>query len=448
MLLGMPPALRASMNAVTLAQSSAPVSTPEPPTRTFPVFLSRIAAVTAGLEALAKKASRKGLSPIAWTVGKAYVERVHADSRRSCDRLRGLLCTGCVDVPRVPLTLVGQAPHFQGWTFLAALQHLDGENIVRAVPGESVPTAFRNRGPQCDHCRAQRRRHDTFVVRHDDGRTLQVGSTCVVDFLGGIAEADKLAAEASMLAQARGLAEGGCEESGSYGSSSSGDAMLSSYLPIVAWCVEVQGWTSRTQAREQGRERGATADLAWTYLGSKRLADEAGVAVTEAHVALAAVAESWAESLTDAQVDAERGDYLHNLRAVARTGLVSYRTAGIAASMVTAYQRAVGAERKRAERAARPVSEYVGTVGKRETFAAKLDFVTGYETAYGYTTVLKFVTESGAVLTWKASSTDLGRGDVGKSYVVTGTIKKHEEYKGQKQTILQRCRVECVEAVP
>ena len=224
--------------------------------------------------------------------------------------------------------------------------------------------------------------------------------------------------------------------------------MLSSYLPIVAWCVEVQGWTSRTQARDQGRERGATADLAWTYLGSKQLADKAGVAVTEAHVALAAVAESWAESLTDPQVDAERGDYLHNLRAVARTGLVSYRTAGIAASMVTAYQRAVGAERKRAERAARPVSEYVGTVGKRETFAAKLDFVTGYDTAYGYTTVLKFVTESGAVLTWKASSTDLGRGDVGKSYVVTGTIKKHEEYKGQKQTILQRCRVECVEAVP
>ena len=152
-------------------------------------------------------------------------------------------------------------------------------------------------------------------------------------------------------------------------------------------------------------------------------------------------AEFWAEHLTDAEVDAERGDYLHNLRAVARTGLVTFRSSGIAASMVTAYQRFIGRQRQNAERAARPLSEHIGTVGKRETFTARLDFVTGYETQYGYTTVCKFVTDAGNVLCWKASSTDLARDDVGKLYSVTGTVKAHDDYKGTKQTALTRCKV-------
>jgi hypothetical protein len=406
--------------------------------RTFPVLLSRLAGVVAGLEALAKRATRKGLTPVAFAVGKAYTTREHVNAGTRCDTLSGLLCSGCANVARVPLTLTGDAPHFEGWTFLAALQHLDGENIVRAVPGEDVPAMYRNRGPACDHCKVVRLRNDTFVVRHDNGRTVQVGSTCVRDFLGGTAEADKLAGQATMLAQARGIAEGGCEGEG-FGGSSSGDSMLSSFLPVVAWCVEAQGWVSRTKAREEGGS--ATADRAWTYLGNKREAEKAGVNVTDAHTALAMSAEFWAEHLTDAEVDAEKGEYLHNLRAVARTGLVTFRSSGIAASMVTAYQRFIGRQRQATERAARPVSEHIGTVGKRETFTARLDFVTGYETQYGYTTVCKFVTDAGHVLVWKASSTDLARDDVGKVYTVTGTVKVHGEYKGQKQTGLTRCKV-------
>lgn len=84
---------------------------------------------------------------------------------------------------------------------------------------------------------------------------------------------------------------------------------------------------------------------------------------------------------------------------------------------------------------------YVGTVGKRETFAVVLDFVTGYETAYGYTTVLKFRTDEGATLVWKASNTGLARGDVGKRYALKGTVKAHAEYKGTKQTMVSRCAV-------
>jgi hypothetical protein len=51
----------------------------------------------------------------------------------------------------------------------------------------------------------------------------------------------------------------------------------------------------------------------------------------------------------------------------------------------------------------------------------------------------------GALLVWKASSTDLGRSDVGTVFALTGSVKKHDEYKGEKQTMILRAKVETVE---
>ena len=398
--------------------------------QTFEVLLSRREGVEAALTALAKRATRKGLAAPTWTWGKAYTQKEHVPHPEF-----GWEVECFAQVSRIPLTIEGDAPHYAGWTFLASLQHLDGENVVRAIPGLEVPEAFRTRGPVCDHCKVSRRRNDTYVLRHEDGRVVQVGSTCIGDFLGS-ADASKIAAAASVLAEMRGLAEGGCS-----GGGSGGDRTLAEFLPFVAWAVREHGWTSRTVARERSVQ--ASADEAFALMVDKERRVKVGYEATEGDLAEAAAAEVWAESLSDDVIAGERGDYLHNLRAVARTGLVTYRTAGIAGSMIVAYQRAVSRERERAAKAARPKANvHVGEVGKRMTFEVTLDFVTGYDTAYGYTTVLKFRDAAGACIVWKASNTDLGRADVGKGFKVTGTVKKHDEYKGEKQTMVTRCKVE------
>ena len=46
-----------------------------------------------------------------------------------------------------------------------------------------------------------------------------------------------------------------------------------------------------------------------------------------------------------------------------------------------------------------------------------------------------------ALLVWFASSTPDNVLDDGIEYIVKGTIKKHEEYKGLKQTVLTRCKL-------
>jgi hypothetical protein len=406
--------------------------------RVFNVLLHNHESVDAALAALAKRAVRKGLTPIAWTWGKAYTQKV----KRPCPMLGPDIT---IEIARVPLTLTGETPHYAGWTFLASLEHLGAENIIRAVDGAEVPPLYRTRGPACDHCRADRRRNDTYVLRHEDGRTVQVGSTCIGDFLG-TDTADHLAASATMFAACYSIGEEG--EEGAFGGGGYCAVTLAEYLPLVAWQVRECGWISRTVAREKDDGTAASADWAWRYLTDRKAQKEAGAYPTADDVALAATAEAWAESLADGAVNAEKGDYLHNLRAIARSGIVSQRSAGIAASAVTAYQRYIGRERARAERASRPVMDvHVGTVGKRETWTVTLEFVTGYETAYGYTTVCKFRTVAGALIIWKASSTTIERSDVGKRYQLTGSVKAHDDYKGAKQTLVLRCKLTETEAV-
>lgn len=73
----------------------------------------------------------------------------------------------------------------------------------------------------------------------------------------------------------------------------------------------------------------------------------------------------------------------------------------------------------------------------------------GYETVYVY----KFVDEEENLLVWKTTAilgywfvNDKGRDDwkgfkPGNTFKLRGTVKAHEEYRGNKQTVLSRCKV-------
>jgi hypothetical protein len=94
-------------------------------------------------------------------------------------------------------------------------------------------------------------------------------------------------------------------------------------------------------------------------------------------------------------------------------------------------------ERQEQREAEGRASEYVGEVKDRFEFEAEVLGVYGTEGYYGHTDIVKFKDEDGNLFTWFASDyTDLERGD---RMTIKGTVKKHEEYRGMKQTILTRC---------
>ena len=85
-------------------------------------------------------------------------------------------------------------------------------------------------------------------------------------------------------------------------------------------------------------------------------------------------------------------------------------------------------------------SEWIGEAGDRiDHILVTLVSVKGFMGKYGYSTAVKFKTEKGDTLTW-FTQTEIKITPGNKCYL-SGTIKKLDEYKGEKITVLTRCKL-------
>lgn len=68
------------------------------------------------------------------------------------------------------VSFAGEAPKLAGWSFIATIQHAgEAGNILRVIPDETLPASYRTGSQRCDHCKVNRKRTDTFVVRNEAG---------------------------------------------------------------------------------------------------------------------------------------------------------------------------------------------------------------------------------------------------------------------------------------
>jgi hypothetical protein len=157
------------------------------------------------------------------------------------------------------------------------------------------------------------------------------------------------------------------------------------------------------------------------------------------HEAIASAAIQWAAGLSDAEV--ENNSFLHNVRLIGKCDWVSHKNLGIAAWIVAGYLKHVE-KLKLQERAAKlPPSQHVGVIGKRQLFKVECLAIYNSEGNYGVTGIHKLITPEGAKLTWFASGSAEWL-KVCQKYEVKATVKKHGEYKGEKQTEVNRVAIE------
>lgn len=337
------------------------------------------------------------------------------------------------------VTIAGEAPQYNGWKFVASLEHTNAGNIVRTAPGTEVDTVkYRQVENYCEHCNSRRRRKETFILAHEDGTTKQVGRNCIADFLGNTSP-ERYGSWFDMMDEAHELADN------SMGGGGERVYILNEYMAYVVECIERFGWVSSTYAREQ-------RDLYDNYVettGSRALRNmlppktkederrrDFDTPADESYEKAKTIVE-WAKELKDRE---ELNDYLHNLTVIANGDVVTWDKMSFAASMANAYrmdlEKIEYKKREAEEKAERPVSEYFGEVGKRETFTLTVEKVILSETFYGITKIHKMVDENGNVATWFSSNKSL---EEGETYQLKATVKEHNEYKGEKQTVLTRC---------
>lgn len=377
---------------------------------------------------LQKRAIKLDCGEIRYTVLKTYMKPVKKNS--------DFTIAGEFEEPVMTkyyeIEISGDQPKLAGWLFAARLEHDPAiGTIIRTIPGIHIPSKlYKADLYNCDHCKKRIFRRDTFIVKHEETEEWkQVGRVCLKDFLGHD-NPENVAKYCECLFSAAEAAEENEFPNGD-GGQIKYYYELESFVATTAAMVRGYGWLSRTKAKDDDYAT-ATADRVEAYIFGTAKKHYKDIKVLDTDKKEAKKAIKWAAGLNISQNWED--EYLWNIKLIAEAGVVDYWKAGFAASILVSYRKEL------AKGEAKKKSKWVGEIDQRTEFkGAKCVFITSFETRYGTTHLYKFVYDEHAALAWFASrAQEIEQGAICD---ITGTISKHDEYQGNKQTIIKRCKI-------
>ncbi len=379
------------------------------------------------LATLSKKAVKLGLSPIECT---------------ALDTI-SLLTKGPGKDPKVLTQILGlveikgQAPKIDGWTFVATIDHMHSEPLIRPVPGYEVPDVYQKaRAWQCDHCNTMRRRKETFVIMNDEGEFQMVGRNCLGDFLGG--------KDPKRIANYMQWIHKGDHGLGWDGTFRNDATDLHTF---VAWCfaaVDEYGWVSKQKAQESQEAAEAAYERDESYQG-RILASTAGEAHTQMNwrpgmekyntrlVLTDDHAKKAEEAIEFCKALKGEGDFVRALQIISKDGFFRPREDGYAAAIVACWLKEfVWSKQNKKEKVP---SNHLGKKGEKITAKVKVRFLRSIRNQFsgGTTLIHNMIDDKGNVLVWFCN----GEGfEEGQELTITGKVKAHNEYNGTAQTVL------------
>lgn len=354
---------------------------------------------------LNKRAEKLNIETILWNWGTAFLSEDNA-------LLVPLEING-------PLNII-----YNGWQFGATIHHLPtGENIFKSIlDSNNFPKSYRATGSICEHCKVKRYRKDTYLLFNQEyNEYIQVGSSCIDDFLGNNTP-ENILNKVNFISDICSFVEAISSDlsyKGTYGF-----FHIKPFLAQTSYCINKYGWLSKSKAYDNGGKSTAS----WVL---ETLSDKNALEISSKDLELAEKSIEWAESLTDK--DVEDNDYLYSIRAIVRSGMVESSTVGFAASIIPAYNKFVSKNNIKKE------SKFVANIKQRAVFNVTVNNIFAYNGSYGTCHKYIFTDQDGNVLFWNASKPQLL--SVGDKIAILGTVKAHTEYKNIKQTQLNYCEI-------
>ncbi len=308
-----------------------------------------------------------------------------------------------------------------GYRVIARLEHLDNGNIVTNFTEIRNP-AWNQCPPCCEHCMTAHYRRFTYIV---EGKNCikQVGSSCLMDYCG-ISPNWIIAREQidDVLCQN----DLDCSNY-PFGSPVSHVYDVTEMLALSVQITEKQGYI---KSEYRGSNKDKLTELCENFPDEKYMEK----------------AREIVEGLKAMDEETAFFHLMNNVKQLAENGYCKPDHFGYIAYAPTAYRRyteklAAEKARQAEKEKQRASSDYIGNVGERvDIEIGKAEFITSWQTAYGYTHLYKFEDVNGNILVWFASSflTDDELKNCGK---IKATIKEHSERDGVKQTIITRVKV-------
>lgn len=376
------------------------------------------------LDKLNRRAAKLNVPPVKVDILKTYNKTIKSDS--GIDQ----------DIPFIHVSIEGEPIQIEGYDFIAVIQHKGAGNVIRPLPGyenENL-SEFREADPNyCDHCKTNRKRNDTFLVRDQKtGEVRQVGRTCLKDFLHN-ADPKSILFWASLKDKVYNLIGDEDRWMGSGKWTPTPHTVMRAAIPLI----DKYGYTSYSSGGTTTSDMvksvvfGSTDPDTKKWVDVVRDSDQADVADKIEKVM------NWINSKDESEL--QNNQYYSNMKVLLNSNSAEYRDVGIIASSYFAYNKAIGREEKQKKSMENKSNEWVGTPGDKigpvEVKVVMTKYISGY---YGDIQLAKMEDEDGNSYTWFNSS----RNEMEKDgiYTIKGTIKSHDEFKGRKSTVLTRVK--------
>lgn len=364
------------------------------------------------LEKLQKKANAYG-NKLEWSFGeeKAVDRKVYsvdADSHTQVYK-------GTEKVFGVEINIEADIIRKDGYTVVAQIEAVDnGHNIVKMLDDSQPEHAWYTAKLFCEHCGTARVKRFAYIVRDEAGHTKMVGKTCLKDYCG---------IDPNLMVAFQEIGDLILEEYNidDYDFSGHGEWAYD-VLDVIATANDIIKKHGYVKSDENNSTKSRLIAKYGTFEpseASKKLAQEM--------------------KDTLSQMDyRELTSFLCNIKNMLQSGYIRSNSFGYIAYAPVAFEKLMKQiEKEQHREETKGQSEYVGNVGEKLTVEVKeAKLVTSWETLYGWTHLYKFVTTDNNVLVWYAS-----RVYEGEPKRITGTVKDHKEYDGEKQTVLTRCKL-------
>ena len=346
-----------------------------------------------------------------------------------------------LQVPLVEVTIHGQPLTVEGWEFIALIDHGEAANVLLHAPNSKVPKSYRNSDPYCDHCKTNRMRKRTVLLRK--GRQYrQIGKTCLRDYFPNSAE--QVAAAYDIYAK---LWKMGRPDWGHLGPKLFDNFINTEhYLVWVSSIIRRYGWVSRKEAAFGDDMDTASRALDCYYNGSKHQQ----VTVDKADEELAKKVLKWATEEIPKMT--RYNDYLNNVHAACARAAIEPRMVGIIASAVSAYQREMDRDKAKKQQAKQQAKQWAmepfGNIGDRvelevevvtKRFFEGSDYRTGAPVEKCAVTMRDTDKHKLVWMTEAYRCSDMNEGD---KLRIRGTVKRHSEFRGVPETKINRVKVE------
>lgn len=355
-----------------------------------------------------------------------------------------------IQIEKVKCVIEGELPVFSGWTPLAKLDHeFDPtknkySNIISQM---GYSQAFDNRQmtrdkmkdlmeckPNCEHCKQQRVRKETYLLLDEESKkVIQVGSTCVDDFLG-----DKSLLMMSRLFDINSLLisdhDSDIVERYAGTSSACFQIPLPLFVAIANDFTVKQGFTSLSN--------GSALTPSTSTLVKSALINP----TTE----LAKIINDFMNNVESPEIKraTEICELMGNKKpingflvtsvSIANRGFVDLSDR-LQVGVVSSWPSSIMKDEEKAKKLESSLNEHYGEEKQRGDLKLHvIRLYSDHDAMYPYVRVT-MRDDAGRTFQWKASMGGCPEIVAGKTYTLTGTIKGHEEYKDTKITQLTRC---------